>query len=118
MLLLAWKQAWLKCGLPPKPADAAIAGFAKETETQRRKMRERSGVDRINIRNDRYFFFDYRFRTGDVPEIVVAKASADELVEDPRIGELAGTERFLEFVKGFQKPREFSPGFSTRWTTR
>jgi hypothetical protein len=118
VLLLAWKQAWLKCGLPQNPAEAAIAGFARNAEEQRRRMRERSGADRIAIRNDRYFFFDYRFRTGDVPEIVVAKASADELVENPRIGELAGTERFLEFAKGFKKPREFSPGFSGRWTPK
>jgi hypothetical protein len=118
VLLLAWKQAWLKCGLPQKPADAAIAGFARTSEAQRRRLRELSGADRIAIRNDRYFFFDYRFRAGDVPDIVVSKASADELVENPRIGELAGTERFLEFVKSFQKPREFSPGFAARWTTR
>jgi hypothetical protein len=115
VLLLAWKQIWLKCGLPQKPADAAIAEFARNSEAQRRRIRERSGGDVIGFRNDRYFFFDYRFRTGDVPEILVAKASADELVENPRIGELAGTERFLEFVKSFQKPRQFSPGFTTRW---
>lgn len=118
VLLLAWKQAWLKCGLPQKPAEAAIAGFSRNAEEQRRRMHERSGADRIAMRNGRYFFFDYRFRTGDVPEIVVAKASSDELVENPRIDELAGTERFLEFVKGFQKPREFSPGFAGRWTPR
>jgi hypothetical protein len=115
VLLLAWKQAWLKDGLPQKPADAAIAEFARNSEAQRRRVREQSGADRIAMRNERYFFFDYRFRNGDVPDIVVSKASADELVENPRIGELAGTERFLEFVKSFQKPREFSPGFAARW---
>jgi hypothetical protein len=118
VLLLAWKQAWLKGGLPEKPADAAIARLARDSETQRRRMRERANADRIAVGNDRYFFFDYRFRTGDVPEIVVAKASADELVENERIGELAGTERFLEFVKSFQMPREFSPGFTGRWTPK
>lgn len=115
VLLLAWKQAWLKGGLPQKPADAAIAEFARSSEAQRRRVRELSGADRIAMRNDRYFFFDYRFRHGDVPDIVVTKASKDELVENPRIGELAATERFLEFLKSFQKPREFSPGFSARW---
>ncbi len=115
VLLLAWKQAWLKGGLPQKPADAAIARLARDSETQRRRMRERANADRIAVGNERYFFFDYRFRTGDVPEIVVAKAVADELVENQRIGELADTERFLEFVKGFQQPREFSPGFTGRW---
>ncbi len=118
VLLLAWKQAWLKCGLPQKPADAAIAGFARNTEHYRRRLREQSRAIRMAGRGDRYFFFDYRFRNGDVPDIVVSKASADELVENPRIGELAGTERFLEFVKGFRRPREFSPGFTGRWTTR
>ena len=108
----------LKCGLPQKPADAAIAGFAGNSEQYRRRMRERSGAGRTAGRGDRYFFFDYRFRTGDVPDIVVTKASADQLVEPPRIGELAGTERFLEFVNGFQKPREFSPGFTGRWTPK
>jgi hypothetical protein len=115
VLLLAWKQAWLKCGLPQKPADAAIARFARNSEEQRRGLREQSGPGQMGIGPKRYYFFDYRFRTGDVPEVVVAQASADELVEDPRIGELAGTERFLEFVKSFQKPREFSPGFTARW---
>jgi hypothetical protein len=115
VLLLAWKQAWLKCGLPQKPADAAITGFARNSEQYRRRLRERSGAVRMAGRGDRYFFFDYRFRNGDVPDIVVSKASADELVENPRIGELAATERFLEFVKGFQRPREFSPGFTGRW---
>jgi hypothetical protein len=118
VLLLAWKQAWLKCGLPQKHADAAIAGFARNTEHYRRRLREQSRAIRMAGRGDRYFFFDYRFRNGDVPDIVVSKASADELVENPRIGELAGTERFLEFVKGFQRPREFSPGFTGLWTTR
>ncbi len=115
VLLLAWKQAWLKGGLPQKPADAAIARLARNSEAERRRMRERSNADRIAIRNDRYFFFDYRFRTGDVPEVVVAKASADELVENSRLGELADSERFLEFVKAFQKPRQFSAGFTARW---
>lgn len=118
VLLLAWKQAWLKAGLPQKPADAAIARLARDSEAQRRRMRERSNADRIAVRNDRYFFFDYRFRTGDVPEIVVAKASADELVENQRIEELAAAERFLEFVKTFQKPRQFSPGFAGRWNPK
>jgi hypothetical protein len=118
VLLLAWKQAWLKGGLPQKPADAAIARLTRDSETQRRRMRERANADRIAVGNNRYFFFDYRFRTGDVPEIVVAKAVADELVENQRIGELAGTERFLEFLKGFQKPLQFSPGFTGRWVPK
>lgn len=118
VLLLAWKQAWLKCGLPQKPADAAIAGFARNAEQYRRRLRDRSDAGSMAGRGDRYFFFDYRFRNGDVPDIVVSKASAEELVENPRIGELAGTERFLEFLKGFRRPREFSPGFTGRWTTK
>jgi hypothetical protein len=116
LLLVAWKEAWLKGGLPQKPADRIIARFAKTSEQQVRRLRDQADAKRSLPGNDRYFFFDYRFRGNGVPDVVLAKASADELVENARVPELATTERFLEFVKGFQQPREFSKGFTTRWT--
>lgn len=118
VLLVAWKQAWLKGGLPQKPADAMITEFVKASEQHRRRLRDQITAEQPIHRSDRYFFFDYRFRGNGVPDVVLAKASADELVENARLPELATTERFLEFVKGFQKPREFSKGFATRWATK
>ena len=118
VLLVAWKQAWLKGGLPQKPADAMITQFVKASEQHRRRLRDQITAEQPIHRSDRYFFFDYRFSGNGVPDVVLAKASADELVENARVPELATTERFLEFVKGFQKPREFSKGFAARWATK
>ena len=115
---MAWKQAWLKGGLPQKPVDAMITEFVKASEQHRRRLRDQITAEQPIHRSDRYFFFDYRFSGNGVPDVVLAKASADELVENARVPELATTERFLEFVKGFQKPREFSKGFAARWATK
>lgn len=115
VLLVAWKQAWLKGGLPQRPADAMIVEFVKTAEQHRRRLREQAAAEYPIHRNDRYFFFDYRFRGNGVPDVLLTKASADELVENARLPELATTERFLEFVKSFQQPQEFSKGFAARW---
>jgi hypothetical protein len=115
LLLLEWKQAWLKCGLPQKPADTIVSRFGKASEQSRRRVQQEP-ADRSTHLDNRYFFFDYRFRDGSVPDIFVNKALADGLVESTRLQELATSERFVSFLKGFERPREFSKGFSGRWS--
>ena len=115
VLLLAWKQNWLKCGLPQKPADAVMSRFAKASEQYRRRL-EQQPVGHSAHLDDRYFFFDYRFRDGSVPDVFLDKALADGLVEAARLPELASSERFVTFLKSFERPQEFSKGFSSRWS--
>ena len=109
IFLLAWRQAWLKAGLPQKPANSVIADATRAFE-QRSSWSQATATRG----NDRYFFFDYRFVGDGVPEVLVTKAATEELVETSRQPELATSERFLEFLRGFQMPRDFSPGFRTR----
>jgi hypothetical protein len=115
VLLLEWKQAWLKCGLPQKPADTIVSRFGKASEQSRRRVQQEPAGRSTHLDN-RYFFFDYRFRDGSVPDIFVNKALADGLVDSTRLQELATSERFVTFLKGFERPREFSKGFSGRWS--
>jgi len=112
VLLLAWRQTWLKAGLSQKPVDGVVAECARFIEQRSRGNGVAYGSPKAG---SRYFFFDYRFLGNGVPEVVVAKASGEELVDTPRLPELATTERFVQFVKSFGMPRSFSPGFSARW---
>lgn len=112
VFLLAWRHAWLKAGLPLRAADGVIADAMRALEQRAAGMpRTADGPLR---RPDRYFFFDYRFLGDGVPEVMVAKAAAEELVEKAKQPELASSARFLEFLSTFELPREFSPGFRTR----
>lgn len=115
VLLLGWKQSWLKCGLPQDPADEAIDRFSVAAQANAiglfgtNEMGNSSGV------TDRYFFYDYRFDHGSVPNVVVLKASEARMFENSALPELNQNGKFLAFLRGFKKPTEFTQGFSARW---
>lgn len=68
VLLFAWRQAWLSAGLPEQAARSTLDNCRTMIASVR--VASRGPVDAEN----RYFFPDYRFRHGDVPDVVVAAA--------------------------------------------
>jgi hypothetical protein len=70
VLLYAWRQVWLSAGLPEDAARASL-------ENCREMIKEIRALNAVAAApEDRYFFADYRFRHGDVPDVLV-----DEVVD-------------------------------------
>lgn len=65
VLLYAWRQVWLSAGLPEDAARASVENCRGMIE----EIRALNSVARAP--EDRYFFTDYRFRHGDVPDVLV-----------------------------------------------
>jgi hypothetical protein len=109
ILMTAWRQSWLKCGLPQSVADAAVRRI--DAESQR--------VSAVEARPqpERYHFFDYRFEHGAVPDVVVKRASEEHLVgADGKIR--GGDAGMTDFVRSFDLPVEFSKASRVRWGSR
>jgi hypothetical protein len=111
IFLASWRNAWVAAGLPRSPADAILADFARTSAQGPPPPPAAMAIPPVV---GRYFFFDYRFLGDGVPEVLVAKAAAEELTHTAKQPELATTERFLDFLRAFGMPRDFSPGFPGR----
>lgn len=106
ILMTAWRQSWLKCGLPQSVADAAVRRIDAES-------RRVSAVE-SRPQPERYHFFDYRFEHGAVPDVVVNRASEENLVgADGKIR--GGDAGMTAFVRSFDLPVEFSKASRVRW---
>jgi hypothetical protein len=103
VLLVGWRQSWLKCGFPEAVADAAIDSFRSRTAV----------ATPVRLMPERYHFFDYRFEHGFVPDVVVERAVKSDLVTPPD-GTINGTQ-MVEFINGFRRPRQLSIGAKARW---
>lgn len=68
VLLYAWRQVWLSAGLPEDAARASVENCRGMIEEIRALGSVARGPE------DRYFFADYRFRHGDVPDVLVDAA--------------------------------------------
>lgn len=106
VLMTAWRQAWLKCGLPEAAANDAV----RLVEIESRKA---AAIEAAPQR-PRYHFFDYRFTYGPVPDVVVRRAHETELFSAEGKSHLEG-EGMKGFWEGFLLPREFSKSARTRW---
>lgn len=115
VLLLGWKQSWLKCGFPQTPADEVIGRFAVAARENAIGLYGPLRDGGTALPGDRYFFYDYRFDHGPVPDIVVGKASADKMLENSALPELNKDGKLLSFMRSFQMPKEFTKGFAVRW---
>lgn len=67
VLLKAWRQRWLLSGFPQSQAQTAIDNCNKAIDLLQKHARERPELDR-------YFFLDYRFRHGAIPDVLVDDA--------------------------------------------
>jgi len=67
VLLKAWRQRWLLSGFPESQAQTAIDNCNKAINILQKHARVRPEVDR-------YFFLDYRFRHGAIPDVLVEDA--------------------------------------------
>jgi len=112
IFLLAWRQAWLKAGLPEEPADAVIAEADRPTD------RLATGRPTATPAADRYFFFDYRFYGDGVPEVMVMKAATEELVETARRPELVGSQRFSNSSGASNCPATSAPASQPAGSSR
>jgi hypothetical protein len=65
VLLYAWRQVWLSAGLPEGAARASVDNCRGMIKEIRALNSAGSALE------DRYFFADYRFRHGDVPDVLV-----------------------------------------------
>ena len=67
VLLKAWRQRWLLSGFPESQAETAIDNCNKAIDVLQKHARVRPELDR-------YFFLDYRFRHGAIPDVLVEDA--------------------------------------------
>lgn len=106
VMMTAWRQSWLKCGLPEAVANDAVSRI--DVESKR--------VEGIEARpqRERYHFFDYRFKYGSVPDVAVKQAVEKELFDAE--GKVRGAEGGItEFMREFTLPVEFSKASQRRW---
>jgi hypothetical protein len=68
--MLDWKRKWVALSLPAEQADAEF-GAVKATIDMVRIVGRSTGLSRTK---PRYFFFDYRFAYGAIPDVVVEAA--------------------------------------------
>jgi hypothetical protein len=106
VMMAAWRQSWLKCGLPEAVADDVVWRIEAESK--------KSGGVQVRPQSERYHFFDYRFRHGPVPDVVVERGVEKELFDDD--GKVRGAEAGIsEFMREFTLPVEFSKASRKRW---
>jgi hypothetical protein len=109
VLMTAWRQAWLKCGLPEAVANDVV----RRIDAEGRRV---ASVEATPQR-ERYHFFDYRFQHGAVPDVVVKRACEQELFSTD--GKVRGSGAGMSgFVRSFDLPKEFSKASRVRWGTR
>jgi hypothetical protein len=108
VLMTAWRQAWLKCGLPEAVANEVV----RRIDAEGRRV---ASVEAMPQR-ERYHFFDYRFEHGAVPDVVVKLACEQELFSaDGKVR--GGGAGMSGFVRSFDLPKEFSKASRVRWGT-
>jgi hypothetical protein len=104
VLLRSWRQSWLKCGFSSLAADELCDRVERRSDEALYSMASRQS------QKDRYFFPDYRFKYGGVPDVVVEKAVQENVLKsemetvDP-IGQAA---RVHSFFSDFKIPQSLS----------
>lgn len=111
-----WISTWTLNGYPKQEAQTVIDSMFPEDE-------ESLPGDFSGRRPERYAFFDYRFKHGSVPDVVVSDAVSasvfnsdglffvDESASPPR----PTYERIGKFFRGYTIPSEYSDGSKQRW---
>jgi len=110
-----WVSTWTLNGHSQKEAQRVVEQMFRADITKPGQGSSRQA--------ERYPFFEYRFRSGSVPDVLVDVATASELFDSDGlfyIDESAAPQRRYDrirmFLRGFQLPTEFSDGAARRWT--
>jgi len=109
VLLAHWQQMWKDCALPPFAVDL-IVGLIEEQVAQRE-----AATGKASDTQERYWFWENRFKYGVVPDVVVERALEQNTFGPDGNLPVAPSE-LQAFFRDFRWPKEFSPGSKQRWT--
>lgn len=108
VLLAHWQQMWKDCALPPFAVDL-IVGLIEEQVAQRE-----AATGKANDTQERYWFWENRFKHGVVPDVVFERA-LEQNTFGPDGNRPVAPSELQAFFLDFRWPKEFSPGSKQRW---
>jgi len=111
VLLARWQGTWERCSLPALASDLVV----RELESQIQISNLVALLSRES--RERYYFNDYRFSGGPVPNVVLERVLKESLFGPDGNVPPDKPEAIWEFFKGFTWPKAFSTGFQARWKT-